>query len=180
MINQEEKKQLNLFVKVIRTLFLLFLIILTYKIYGGYSVPLVDGADLIFHEAGHTLMIPFGWTIYVFGGTLGQLFFPFLFTIYFLKERKIFSSLITAWWIGENLCDISIYISDARLRQLPLISGGKDGHDWNNLLGHYNLLQHDTFIGNIVFWMGIIIMVSSIGMALYLEWRFLKSKTPTV
>ncbi len=46
----------------------------------------MSGADLIFHETGHLILMSFSETVHFIGGTIGQLFFPIL----FFKKKRIF------------------------------------------------------------------------------------------
>src|SRR5262245_34274034 len=81
----------------------------------------LDLVNLAFHEAGHLFMTPFGETMHFLGGTLGQLAVPAGLTAYFLvAKRQPFAAAVSAWWTGENLVNISVYMSDARDLRLPL------------------------------------------------------------
>ena len=126
----------------------------------GY-VPLLSDIDLAIHEFGHMLFMPFGIqflgsTMMILGGSLTQVVFPLLFFGYFLRKRDdgprrdVFAAMVCLWWSGINLLSVAIYCADSRAGQLMLIDGStgqeSDGHDWNNLLGRWGLLQHDTGI----------------------------------
>ena len=58
--------------------------------------------------------------------------------------------MVCLWWSGINLLSVAIYCADSRAGQLMLIDGStgqeSDGHDWNNLLTRWGLLEHDTAI----------------------------------
>ena len=58
------------------------------------------------------------------------------------------AATVTLWWIAQNLWNISVYISDARAQELPLVGGGE--HDWTYLLDALNLLEKDLSIGRAV------------------------------
>ena len=157
--------------KFIQYLFLLCLIYFTYKILGGGVILILDSADLIFHEAGHTIFTPLGETAHFLGGTLGQLFFPLIFFFYFLFKQKRYSALIMSWWLGENLIDIAIYMKDARVLLLPLLGGEASIHDWMFLFMKYDLLQYDIIIGSVVWYLGAFFMIASIIAAGYFSYR---------
>lgn len=146
-----------------------FLFILA--VYGGYCAfrpnewHLIDGANLVAHEAGHLLVGYFGEFPGVAGGTLGQLFVPAAFTIYFFFQRSLFSSCVTLFWFGQNFISISVYVKDAQAMVLPLVSVGGGGdvyHDWNYLLSKTGLLARDQLIGNTVYAFGILIMIIAV------------------
>lgn len=120
----------------------------------------LDHANLPFHEFGHIFFSIFGGMIGVWGGAVMQLIIPFVILIYFLVQRETAGVFLCAFWLGENLLNISIYIHDARALALPLVGGGE--HDWNIILGHMNLLRHDHFIAAIVNALGWLIMLGSI------------------
>jgi hypothetical protein len=108
--------------------------------------------DLVFHEAGHLLFIPFGRTMSIFGGSLLQVLVPFFLVFTFLiRNRDGFAASIGLWWTGQSMMDLAPYIADARALQLPLLGGaiGADGasrHDWANLLGPRGWLEYDIQI----------------------------------
>jgi hypothetical protein len=126
----------------------------------GY-IPLLSDIDLAIHEFGHMLFMPFGIqflgnTMMILGGSLTQVAFPLIFFGYFMRKhddaprRDVFAAMVCLWWSGINLLSVAIYCADSRAGQLMLIDGStgqeSDGHDWNNLLSRWGLLQHDTGI----------------------------------
>src|ERR1051326_8734728 len=46
-------------------------------------IPLIDHANLLFHEAGHPIIGLFSSRLAVYGGTIGQLTFPIVLAIAF-------------------------------------------------------------------------------------------------
>lgn len=144
----------------------LFVLLLAWLAWGAFhdeygSVPLVSGIDLAIHEFGHMLFMPFGVkflgdTMMILGGSLVQVVFPLIFVGYFFwrrddgSRRDPFAAMVCLWWTSINLLGVAIYCADSRAGQLMLINGqtgqDSDGHDWNNLLTRWGLLQHDTAI----------------------------------
>jgi hypothetical protein len=103
----------------------------------------LDLVDLAFHEAGHVFLRPFGNTIHFLGGTLFQLLVPGLLVWYFLlRRRAAFAAAFCAWWLGESLVNVAVYMADARDLQLDLVGGGE--HDWNELFFRFNLLDEES------------------------------------
>lgn len=103
----------------------------------------LDLVNLAFHEAGHMFLIPFGETAHFLGGTLGQLAVPAGLSGYFLvRRRQPFAAAVCAWWAGENLVNISVYMADARTLSLDLVGGGE--HDWNTLFYQFGLLSEES------------------------------------
>jgi hypothetical protein len=126
---------------------------------------MLDRVNLVIHEAGHLLFGWFGEFVMVIGGTVGQLFVPVAFTVYFFLLREFYSSSVSLFWTGQNFFGISVYVKDAQAMALPLVSvgGGEDAiHDWNYILSKVGLLRRDQVIGNIVYLMGILIITASV------------------
>lgn len=133
--------------------------------YDAESTHFLDRVNLVAHEAGHLLFSYFGEFIMVIGGTIGQLFVPLAFTVYFFLRREFFSSAVTLFWTGQNLFAISVYVKDAQAMALPLVSigGGEDTiHDWNYILTRLGLLRWDRAIGSMVYLFGIVIIIASV------------------
>ena len=131
---------------------------------------MLDRVNLIAHEAGHLFFRWFGEFIQVIGGTIGQLFVPVAFTVYFSLRREFFSSAVTLFWTGQNFLGISVYIKDARTMELPLVSvgGGEDTiHDWNYILSKLGILGADHVLGTIALLTGVFIMAASLCWAVY-------------
>jgi hypothetical protein len=151
----------------------------------GY-IPLLSDIDLAIHEFGHMLFMPFGIqflgnTMMILGGSLTQVAFPLIFFGYFLRKhddaprRDVFAAMVCLWWSGINLLSVAIYCADSRAGQLMLIDGStgqeSDGHDWNNLLTRWGLLEHDTVIAR---WMRAIAFVVCIGSIVVAVWSALQ------
>lgn len=100
----------------------------------------LDLVNLAFHESGHLFLAPFGSTMHYLGGTLGQLAVPAGLAVYFLLvgQASPLGAAACAWWLGENLVNVSVYMADARDLALPLVGGGD--HDWNELFYRFGLL----------------------------------------
>ena len=149
----------------------------------GY-VPLLSDIDLAIHEFGHMLFMPFGIqflgsTMVILGGSLTQVAFPLLFFGYFMRKqgdgqrRDLFAAMVCLWWSGINLLSVAIYCADSRAGQLMLLDGStgqeSDGHDWNNLLTRWGLLEHDTAIARWMRAIAWLVCVASIIVAVWSE-----------
>ena len=108
--------------------------------------------NLVFHEAGHVVFMPFGHFLMVLGGTLGQLLMPVIAgTALLYKNRDAFGASLALWWLGQSLMDTAPYIADARRLELMLLGGGtgrdRPGmHDWENILLDMGLIEHEREI----------------------------------
>ncbi|HEX6570933.1 MAG TPA: hypothetical protein VF055_02845 [Steroidobacteraceae bacterium] len=113
---------------------------------GDRFVPIVDHANLAFHEAGHLIVGLVSDRLSVYGGTFGQLVFPFATAWHFARRRHTLGFALTAGWACESVRNVATYMGDARALALPLI-GGLDPathHDWREILSRWGLLEADT------------------------------------
>ncbi len=130
--------------RVFRLAFLVLLLWVTQRLATrAWTGCFLDLVNLAFHEAGHVFLRPFGHVLHVLGGTLFQLVVPGLLVWYFLaRRRQAFAAAACAWWIGESLANVAVYMADARDLQLDLVGGGE--HDWNELFFRFHLLDEDS------------------------------------
>ncbi|MCL2767451.1 MAG: hypothetical protein FWE49_01800 [Synergistaceae bacterium] len=126
----------------------------------GYA-GILDNFNLIIHEAGHVIFSLFGQTMHLLGGTLLECIVPIAFLISFWRSRQPVGVAFSGIWLGENFLYISRYILDAMPMKLPLLGGANSIHDWNAILGSWDILHHYKIIGNTVFVLGWIIMIIS-------------------
>lgn len=129
----------------------------------AYEYHFVDGANLLFHEAGHVFFGLLGETIGFLGGTLGQFVFPSAAILRFLIEGKRFEAAVCGIWFGENWMYVGIYMADARSMSMPIVGGGI--HDWNWLFARWGLLDRCEAIGQIAHVLGSLIVVASLAAA---------------
>ncbi len=127
----------------------------------------LHGVNLIFHEAGHTLFAWAGRLMHIFGGSLMQILVPAVIAGYFYFHRQRYASAIALCWTAQNFWDVSIYIKDAQERSLPLLGGEGVLHDWHFLLLDLGLLRHDQAIGNLFYFIGVLLYVIAIGAGFY-------------
>ena len=117
-------------------------------------LPLLDGANLLFHEAGHPIFGMFGETMELYGGTIGQLVFPLVVTIEFWRRRATLSFAAGCLWFFENFFNIARYAADARAQVIPLVGGGD--HDWWRIFSRWGVLEYDVMIGIIIAAIGVV------------------------
>ena len=142
-------------------LFLYSLQFFTIDVNENVMNAFLHGPNLIFHEAGHVIFMPFGNFMMLLWGSLGQCLMPLIVTLVFIfREHALYSAAFWLWWIWQNLTDIALYVSDGSARALPLIGGmSEEAHDWGNLLTMMNLLSYDHAIGITLHYIGMILMI---------------------
>jgi hypothetical protein len=111
-------------------------------------LPIIDHANLAFHEAGHAIFRLFGPTAGLYGGTLGQLAMPAMAAAAFWQRREAPGFALSGVWLCENLLNIARYMGDARAQELPLVGGGL--HDWALILSRWGALSSDTTLSAFV------------------------------
>jgi len=129
--------------------------------------------NLVFHEAGHVVFLPFGRFMNVLGGSLLQLVVPVVCATAFLYQHgNRFACAVSVWWAGESLVDLAPYIADARALQLPLIGGRTgaevEGHDWEYLLTRLGVMPWDVALGRVAHFTGIVVMIAALAWAIVL------------
>lgn len=118
--------------------------------YDPYTWRLLDGVNLIIHEAGHLVFMPGGQFLMIAGGSLFQVIVPAVFAGYFFYHARPFSAAIVLFWVGHSTLNVSVYASDALALQLPLLGGDDSTHDWNYLLSELKVLPQTPLIGGAI------------------------------
>jgi hypothetical protein len=117
---------------------------------------------LYIHEAGHLFFSVFGRTISILGGSLMQVLVPVVWYIVALRERSSLAN-VAMFFTGVSIVDVSVYVKDAEVLQLPLIGGlSKAHHDWRNLLREWEMIDSAFVIGEILFWSGMMLAAAGI------------------
>ena len=136
---------------------------------GAYDVPLLDTVNLVFHEAGHVLFMPFGAFLTSLGGSLTQVLIPLACAVALFRKGDRFGAAVGVWWAGENLVDLAPYVADARALQLVLLGGHTgaevEGHDWEAILGALGWLPYDVTLGHAFRRVGLLVMLGAMGWA---------------
>jgi len=132
--------------------------------YDPYQWHLIDGVNLVIHEAGHLIFRLFGEFLMIAGGSLFQVIMPALFVGYFIYHRKFYSASLVLFWVGESILNVSVYAGDSVALQLPLLGGQDSVHDWNYLLTSLNLLSATAqFAGAIRLLGTLVIALAAVG-----------------
>lgn len=117
----------------------------------GLLAAVVDGFDLVVHEAGHPVLGLLGSRLLMFlGGTILQLALPAAAALAFAARRQPASLAAALVWLGINLVNVGRYAADAEARALPLLAADADAHDWWNVLGALGLRSQAPIIGGAI------------------------------
>ena len=85
---------------------------------------LLSRIDLVFHEAGHIIFLPFGRFFGVLGGSLVQVLVSLVCTwAFLLRHQNAFGASVTLWWTGQSLIELAPYIADAQSQRMLLLGG---------------------------------------------------------
>lgn len=122
--------------------------------YDPFTWKMIDGVDLLIHEAGHPIFHIFGEFIGVAGGSIMQVLVPLVFFGYFVYRGQYYSASFILFWVGQSTLNVFVYANDAVVMQLPLLSGmtGSEGgfHDWNYLLDATGMLGHTKQVAAVI------------------------------
>ena len=129
---------------------ILFIALVPYVIWlvFCYRYHLIDGVNLAVHEVGHIVFTPFGQTMHMLGGSIGQMVFPIALIIYFLRRAERFEAAVCTVWAAESLMYMAVYLGDAKAQALPLVGGHI--HDWNWLLGRIGMVDQCELIASLM------------------------------
>ncbi|MBN2305591.1 MAG: hypothetical protein JXQ72_14000 [Anaerolineae bacterium] len=124
------------------------------------------------HEIGHIICYPFGWTLGFLGGSIWQILWWLLLAVYvLLRYRRLTGALVFLAITGHSFLNLSLYIADARARDLPLLFGmDSSHHDWWNLLNRYGLLEYDRALGSLATLIGTLILVGVVIVGIVTAW----------
>lgn len=137
-------------------------------------VFMIDHANVIFREVGHSIVGFFSPQFQPFGGAVGQLALPLIMLFSFRRSGHSLGFATSAVWLSENLINIGHIVGDPGAKSPPFI-GGAD-HDWIVVFGRLGLLQYDN---HIVF---VLTTAAWIGMSLaclFLVWRVCQGRRRT-
>jgi hypothetical protein len=131
----------------------------------------LDLVNLIFHEAGHVLLIWAGETVTLLGGSLFQLLVPAACIAAFLRRADRYAAGIVALWLGQSFAGVAAYIRDAPTRNLELITGDPDTHDWWQLLGGWGALSLADPLARAVLFLALASVIVGVTLALWDDLR---------
>lgn len=131
-------------------------------------VDVMNVLDFGIHEMGHMVfgLVPIQF-VGVLGGSLMQWLAPLVMLLYAIYKRQLISARLFLFWFGQSLIHSAPYIDDARSRSLQLMSpfffaGGDIIHDWNYMLGQFNLLWADHIVAMLFYVGGSLIMLTAV------------------
>jgi hypothetical protein len=127
--------------------------------WNPYEWHLIDGVNLLIHEAGHLFFRPLGEFMMIAGGSLFQVMMPAIFVGYFVWQKNYYSAAMVLFWVGESILNVSVYAGDSLALQLPLLGGQDSIHDWNYMLGHLGMLKSTPKIAGFLRITGTVVIV---------------------
>jgi len=137
------------------------------------DLTLLDNVHLPLHEAGHLFFSYLGETLHLWGGTIFQLLIPGLLAGYFVAQRQLPGTTFCVFAFFESLTGVATYMSDAIVRELPLVTVGAEAdptdHDWFNIFTQLGVLPHAVQIGSttrLLAWCGLL------GTVVWFAWRY--------
>jgi hypothetical protein len=127
--------------------------------WNPYEWHVIDGVNLLIHEAGHLFFRPLGEFMMIAGGSLFQVIMPAIFVGYFVRQKNSYSAAMVLFWVGESILNVSVYAADSLALQLPLLGGEDSIHDWNYMLGQLGMLKSTSTIAGLIRFLGSAVIV---------------------
>ncbi len=104
----------------------------------AFSTPssphFIDTVNLIFHEAGHTLVPFLGELVQASAGSIFQVLIPIVCAVAFMRKHDSYSVGLMLMWAGQSMGGVAHYAGDAINMQLELLGGEATIHDWRFIL----------------------------------------------
>lgn len=127
----------------------------------------IDAVNLIFHEAGHTIIFFLGDLVQASAGSLFQIALPLCIAIYFFRTNQKMAGALCLLWVGQNMLNVSIYAGDALAMNLELLGGENVMHDWNYILSSLDVLRYAPNIAHFLYQIGFITIATGTILSLY-------------
>ena len=136
----------------------------------------IDAANLVFHEAGHTIFFFTGEFLRILAGSGFQALVPAFLALYFFKSGRGVSGSIVLAWLGQSLANISVYANDAIDMKLDLLGGDSVIHDWNYILSATGYITYAHEIAKVIYVSGIAITLLGFACALWFSLKEVPQK----
>ncbi len=133
---------------------------------------LINGANMIVHEAGHGVCYLFSCPQFftALNGTLFQLALPLIFIYYYYKRGNMVLSGLGSIWLAQNLIYVSWYMSYAQTPDLyPFFLGGSAIHDFWYIFSQLGVLEYDSLISGFVRVIAVTLLLGSYIYLLYIS-----------
>ena len=141
----------------------------SWNIFLGINPPI--------HEGGHVIFHPFGQFLMFCGGTITQCCAPLIAVGMFIQQRDYFAISFALGWLSTNLFGVGIYMADANVQVLPLISLGDVAlHDWFYIFGKLGLLRHAETIGALTRCMAHLTMLAALVGGAWIMFEMFRNK----
>ena len=142
---------------------------------SSFIIAIPQSFDFFLHEMAHIITAFLPSILTAAAGSLSELLLGVLLVLGAFKSKSYSALLICALWFMLTCQSAGIYMADARAQKLALVSLGgalsgsdKTIHDWNFVFGKLHILSLDTFIGDSVRAVGILVGITSLIFAAWL------------
>ena len=155
-------------------------VLLAYLVYAGlrhlfdaFWVSWFSAITLAFHELGHIVMLPFGQTAHLLGGSLAQVLVPLAAGLYLvLRQRDHFGLAVCLAWMSFAEYEMATYMADASREQLPMVGFTEHPiHDWSALFTQWRVLNYCDEIAITVRGLALVTWALAVSWGGWLLWR---------
>lgn len=142
------------------------LIYVLYAVWTPDSPHLIDTVNLIFHEAGHTLVPFFGDIVQAAAGSIFQVMIPLMCAIAFLRKGDVYAVGLMLLWAGQSTAGVARYAGDAINMQLELLGGEASIHDWRFILETLDMLTWTYHISYALYGLALVLIIYGAALAM--------------
>ncbi|MEE8588835.1 MAG: hypothetical protein V3S80_05750 [Sulfurimonadaceae bacterium] len=131
---------------------------------------LINGANMIVHEAGHGVcyLLACPQFMTALNGTVFQLLLPMIFIYYYYKRENSILAGIGGIWLAQNLIYVSWYMSTSHTPNLyPMFLPGGGIHDFWYLFRELGVYKYDWLISGSVRVVAVMLLLASYMYLLY-------------
>ncbi len=133
---------------------------------------LINGANMIVHEAGHGICYLIGCPQFIMAlnGTLFQLLLPLIFIAYYRRRENRILAGLGGVWLAQNLVYVAWYMSYSQTpNRYPFFLGGNAIHDFWYMFSQLGVLEYDWLISGFVRVIAVMLLIISYLYLLYLS-----------
>jgi hypothetical protein len=141
------------------------LVVTAYVLWAAVDPVRLDflhSVSLRLYRTGQLLFAPMGSDLAAWRGSLAQVLLPLAMAVLLGLLHQRFAAAVAFLWLAQNLFNVSVYVSDARARELTLDGPVDPSLDWQRLLEQWGALAHDQTIGSLIHFAGFCIFVFAV------------------
>ncbi len=122
-----------------------------------------DWINVLVHETGHLVFLPFADAAATAGGSILQIGLPLLLALAYLAQDDKFGASISIWWLGQSLTFLATYIGPSKEGAVEFF---RTSADWDQIHVWLGTAYQSSALAGWVVSLGIVLMFFGIVTAL--------------